>query len=197
MKTSCSRVACRVCAAPTSSVGRTSFSSCSISPGRPRPGCDVLRWAEAPARCRHRSDAPPKGVVPRRADHRSRPGSTRRDVGRAGPACSRRELDDPAHDALSRGGRPSCRARRDHESRSRDRRRRAGRAEAGAPRGADGLRRSARRNGGRHRDRRCASSAYSRSRRMDGGSMHASNEAPRRYRRSSARSTTEVSAWPL
>ena len=56
------------------------------------PGRHLLRRDGPQARCRHRADAPPAGALPRRADHRARPGGPCPDVGgdrAASPATSR------------------------------------------------------------------------------------------------------------
>ena len=51
----------------------------------------------------------PRGAVPRRADHRARPGGPRRDVGRDRAARAGPRQDRAADDPLPRGGRPARR----------------------------------------------------------------------------------------
>ena len=75
----------------------------------------LLRRDEAAARHRARARASPARPLPRRADDRARPGGACRDVGRGRAARRAGEPDDPADDALPRGGRPARRARRDRQ----------------------------------------------------------------------------------
>ena len=73
--------------------------------GRSRPtpaACSAARRGDGP-------HPPPAGAVPRRADHRPRPGGARADVGGDRAARARGGHDDPAHHALPRGGRPAGR----------------------------------------------------------------------------------------
>ena len=61
----------------------------------------------------------PQRAVPRRADHGPRPGGACGDVGGGRAARARGAPDDPADDALPRGGRPARRAGRDRQPRAR------------------------------------------------------------------------------
>ena len=155
----------------------------------------LLRRHEAAPRHRDRSRAPAERPLPRRADDRPRSGGARRDVGRGRAAGGRGEPDDPAHDALPRGGRPARRARRDRQPRQ-------GRG-AGHARRAEG--RPARR-AHHHRPRgprrapampRCPSCTSSRARRSSppraGSCAPACRTAPRRFPSFSRRSTSRAS----
>ena len=66
-----------------------------VRPDRSRrsPGQDLLRWHAAQARRGARPGPPAAGAVPRRADHRPRPGGARRPVERGRPAVRRRGPD--------------------------------------------------------------------------------------------------------
>ena len=116
---------------------------------------DVLGWDEAPARRRDGPRPSPPRPLPRRADDRARPRGARRDVGGARGARRRRAPDDPAHDALPRGGRPARPPGRDRlEGQGRRRRNaRVPEERASRRRGHRRARRSGHRPCGRHRPR--------------------------------------------
>ncbi len=90
---------------------------------------DVLRRHAAPARPRRRARPRAPRPLPRRADHRPRPGQPQDDLG-GGAGAERRRHHRLPHHAVPRGGRPARRQRRDHRQRP-DRRR-------GHARGAQG-----------------------------------------------------------
>src|SRR5262249_5508098 len=96
-----------------------------------RAACkDVFRRNAAPARRRARPAARAEGALSRRADHRARPGGPGRHVARDRAAGARPGDDDPAHDPLSRGGRPARLRARDRRSRPRRHGGQPGRAQA-------------------------------------------------------------------
>ena len=85
--------------------------------GRRRPRDQgLLRRHAAPARPRGGARARARGPVPRRADHRPRPGEPADGLGGAAPD-QRRRHDGLPHDAVPRGGRPALRPPRDHRRR--------------------------------------------------------------------------------
>ena len=99
---------------------RTAPTSCSIASasadaGRPLAQ-DLLGRHAAPARPRRRARAPSAGPVPRRADHRARPGVAPRPLERHRGA-GRRRHHGAAHHAVPRGGRPARRQHRGHRPR--------------------------------------------------------------------------------
>ena len=111
---------------------------------------DAVRRPEAPARPRGRARRRSGPRLPRRADHRLRPGRAPRGVG-DDPLAARARQDGAADDALPRRGGAAGRPRR-RDARGRDRpRRHAARADDGRSRGRDPL--PARRRG-RRRDAR-------------------------------------------
>ena len=69
-------------------------------------GADVLRRDAAAPRPRDEPGRGPERDLPRRADHRARPGQPHDDVGRDHGAGARRH-DDPADHAVPGGGRPA------------------------------------------------------------------------------------------
>ena len=89
-----------------------------VRPGRRRRahGQDLLRRHAAPARPGRLAGRPPVGDLPRRADHRPRPGQARGHVGRRA-APGHRRLDRAADDPVPRRGRRA--GRRDHRDRPR------------------------------------------------------------------------------
>ena len=85
-----------------------------------RPHRHVLGRHEPPARPRRRADPQPRGAVPRRADHRSRPDQSGRGCGtRCARLNARARHDDLPHHAVPRGGRRARPPRRDHQRRAR------------------------------------------------------------------------------
>ena len=74
---------------------------------------ELLGRHAPPPRHRARPRASAARALPRRADDRPRPGGARRDVGGGLASRRGRDADDPAHDALPRGGRPARRPARD------------------------------------------------------------------------------------
>ena len=82
-------------------------------PRRPQ----LLRRDAPPPRHRARARPPAARPLPRRADDRPRPGGARLDVGGGATARARGEPDDPADDALPRGGGRARPARRDRQPR--------------------------------------------------------------------------------
>ena len=82
-RTSCSPAACTACRANAAKRARGRAARPVRAPAsRQAPGQDLLRRHGPQARRRDRPHAPPRGAVPRRADHRPRPRGPRRDVGR-------------------------------------------------------------------------------------------------------------------
>ena len=77
----------------------------------------LLRWHEAPARPRVGARARARGPVPRRADHRPRPGQPAHRLGRAA-THQRARHDGLPHHAVPRGGRPALRPAGDHRRRA-------------------------------------------------------------------------------
>ena len=106
-----------------------------VRPDRRRrpPGPHLLRRHAPPARPRRRARAPAAGAVPRRADHRPRPGQPQRPVGGDRGAGGRRH-HRAAHHPVPRGGRPAGRPHRRHRRRQDDRRGHLGRAQGHARR---------------------------------------------------------------
>ena len=77
------------------------------------PRRHLLGRDAAPARPRNRARARAERALPRRADHRPRPGQPRGDLGR-GAQAERRGHDRLPHDAVPGGGGPARRPRGDH-----------------------------------------------------------------------------------
>ena len=120
---------------------------------RARPTDQHLLGRDAPApRPRRRARPQPGHPVPRRADHRPRPGQPGPGVGGGAPAQHRAGDDDLPHDAVPRGGRHAGRPGRHHRRRTDRRRGHADRAQA------LGRHRRDHRPRRRRRRRRCARS---------------------------------------
>ena len=101
--------------------------------GRPRrrrrpPRRHLLGRDEAPARPRRRARPRTARPLPRRADHRPRPGQPQDDLG-GGAGAERRRHHRLPHHPVPGGGRPARRQRRDHRQRPDRRRGHAGVAE--------------------------------------------------------------------
>ena len=101
--------------------------------GRPRrgrrpPRRRLLGRDAAPARPRRGAGPRAAGALPRRADHRPRPGQPQDDLG-GGAGAQRRGHDRLPHHPVPGGGRPARRQRRDHRQRQDRRRRHAGLAQ--------------------------------------------------------------------
>ena len=96
-------------------------------PHRLRDGAraDLLRWHAAPARPRREPHGRPGRAVPRRADHRPRPGEPQPPVGHARRPRRPRHHGHPHH-AVPRGGRPHGRRHRRPRPRADRRARHAG-----------------------------------------------------------------------
>ncbi len=131
---SCSgcRAGCTGCRGARSTSGSPSCgSSIDIGDALEPPHRHLLGRHAAPARPRRRAGPQPRGALPRRADHRPRPGEP-------GPRCGRRsaastselEHDDLPHHAVPRGGRRARRPGRHHQRRPARRRGHARRAQA-------------------------------------------------------------------
>ena len=90
----------------------------------------VLRRHEAPARPGPGAGPRPAHPVPRRADHRPRPGQPRGDLGGGPPPQRRARHDDLPHHPVPRGGRPPGRRGRHHQQGHDRRPGHAGRAQA-------------------------------------------------------------------
>ena len=121
--------------------------------GRRRPpGQGVQRRHAPPARSRRQPRRLSPGPLPRRADHRPRPGKPQRALGPAAPAGRRRHHADPHH-PVPGGGRHARRRRRPARPRQDRRHRLAGAAE-GAPRRRTRRRHRRRRRRPRRRPRR-------------------------------------------
>ncbi len=107
-------------------------------PLRPRPRPPIVSPAPTPAACSASwtsptgAGSPPAGALPRRADHRARPGGPGRPVGGDRPPHRRGRPDDPAHHPLPGGGRPAGQPPGDRRSGPGGRRGHARRAEGRA-----------------------------------------------------------------
>ncbi len=84
--------------------------------GRRPPGEDLLGWHASPSRPRRGAGRQAVRAVPRRADHRPRPGGARRHVGRH-PGAGRSGHDAAADHPVHGGGRPARRRDRGHRPR--------------------------------------------------------------------------------